>query len=441
MMPGRFLNGSQDCRKLQTGSFGTFFRTYCLPHLLFPDTFERIATERQKRLILATFTESPAKELKKWALTDIDKGLLDLRRIKEKRGSEIDFYEDEFVKDWLPKAPPKSKIIVVPPGTEVVQPTDVTEPLNLILYGPPGTGKTYRLQQYYIPRYKDGDRFEFVTFHQSYAYEDFVEGIRPMTVNGRVTYEVRPGVLRRLCERARKNPGHRYALFIDEISRGNIAKVFDELITLIETDKRLRFDENGNRTDGLEVTLPYSGQRFGVPANIDLIGTMNTADRSIALLDTGLRRRFQSVEMMPRADKIKGAQNGIIPDDDEGEIDLRKLLEMLNSRLTHFLHRDQTIGHAYFTKVRDFAGLRRVMAREIVPLLQEYFYDDWRQIRLVLADNSVPPEYQIVHQSAAKPEELFPGAESAELGESHLFEVTPEAAISADAIRKIYEPR
>ena len=95
----------------------------------------------------------------------------------------------------------------------------------------------------------------------------------------------------------------------------------------------------------------------------------------------------------------------------------------------------------HFTKVRDFQGLRQVVVRELVPLLQEYFYDDWRQIRLVLADHSVAPEYQIVRESVVKPEELFPGAEPAELGESHLFEMTTEAAISADAIRKIYEPR
>ena len=154
-----------------------------------------------------------------------------------------------------------------------------------------------------MPRYadKEGDRFEFITFHQSYAYEDFVEGIRPVAVNGAVTYEVRHGVLRRLCERARKDPVHRYALFIDEINRGNIAKILGELITLIEGDKRVRFDSDGKKIKGLEVTLPYSGDRFGVPANVDLISTMNTADRSIALLDTALRRRFRFEELMPNA--------------------------------------------------------------------------------------------------------------------------------------------
>lgn len=281
-----------------------------------------------------------------------------------------------------------------------------------------------------MPRYadKEGDRFEFITFHQSYAYEDFVEGIRPVTVNGAVTYEVRHGVLRRLCERARKDPVHRYALFIDEINRGNVAKIFGELITLIEADKRLRFDSDGKKIKGLEVTLPYSGDRFGVPANVDLISTMNTADRSIALLDTALRRRFRFEELMPNARYIDSQGSGIIPDGEGGEIDLRQLLDAMNARLTHFRHRDQTIGHAYFTKVRSFSDLRSVMAREILPLLQEYFYEDWRHIRLVLADQTVSdPEYQLVRQITARPEDLFPSADTAELGESHMFKVTPEA--------------
>jgi 5-methylcytosine-specific restriction enzyme B len=331
-------------------------------------------------------------------------------------------------------------------STEVrpIKAADTAEPLNLILYGPPGTGKTYRLQQTYMPRYadKDGERFEFITFHQSYSYEDFVEGIRPVTIDGSISYEVRHGVLRRLCERARDDPGRRYALFIDEINRGNIAKIFGELITLVEGDKRLRFDSDGEKTKGLEVTLPYSGHRFGVPANVDLIATMNTADRSIALLDTALRRRFRFEELMPNALYIDSLGSGIIPDGEGDEIDLRQLLDAMNARLTNFLHRDQTLGHAYFTRVRTFSDLRSVMAREILPLLQEYFYDDWRQIRLVLADQTVNDrEYQLVRQITVKPEDLFPSADTAELGESHSFEAMPEAEITPDAIRKIYEPR
>lgn len=320
---------------------------------------------------------------------------------------------------------------------------DTTEPLNLILYGPPGTGKTHRLRHHYIPLYMDAGvrRFELVTFHQSYAYEDFVEGIRPTTDGGKIGYEVRPGVLRRLCARARKDPGHRYALFIDEINRGNVAKIFGELITLVERDKRLRIAADGEILDGLEVTLPYSGDLFGIPSNVDLIGTMNTADRSIALLDTALRRRFRFDEMMPIPGSIKGVRDGVIDDDQGGEINLRRLLETINDRLEHLLHRDQTIGHAYFTEVRNFADLRKVIARELLPLLQEYFYDDWRQMRLVLADDSVEPELQIVRQRSLAVEELFPEADETEIGESRHFDIVRETEIFPDAIRKIYEPR
>jgi 5-methylcytosine-specific restriction protein B len=143
---------------------------------------------------------------------------------------------------------------------------------NLILYGPPGTGKTYRLREL-LPSYggksletagqptpgskEPSDRYEFVTFHQSYSYEDFVEGIRPKPrPDGGITYEVIPGVLRRLSERAQSDPSHRYALLIDEINRGNIAKIFGELITLMEPDKRATYAPDGSLISGIEVTLP-----------------------------------------------------------------------------------------------------------------------------------------------------------------------------------------
>ena len=129
---------------------------------------------------------------------------------------------------------------------------------------------------------------------------------------------------------------------------------------------------------GLEVTLPYSGERFGVPGNLDVIGTMNTADRSIALLDSALRRRFRFEELTPQPRLLKTINDGA-----GGSIDLRQLLGNINHRLTHLLHRDQTIGHSYLYEVETFDELRRVFAREILPLLQEAFYDDWGQIRLV----------------------------------------------------------
>ena len=132
-----------------------------------------------------------------------------------------------------------------------------------------------------------------VTFHQSFAYEDFVEGIRPKLDDEGIGYELRDGVFKRIVNAARENPERRYVLIIDEINRGNIPKIFGELITLIEDSKRL------GETDGMSVTLPYSNEEFGVPSNLYIIGTMNTADRSILLLDTALRRRFDFVEMMP----------------------------------------------------------------------------------------------------------------------------------------------
>jgi 5-methylcytosine-specific restriction protein B len=326
----------------------------------------------------------------------------------------------------------------------------VAPPRNIILYGPPGTGKTYRLLSSYVPSYQLTDPplrvdqlYEFVTFHQSYAYEDFVEGIRPsVTSSGAVTYEVKPGVFKRLCARAKADPNRRYAIFIDEINRGNVSKVFGELITLLEPDKRVTYDGGGRLTTGLEVTLPYSGEIFGVPANLDVFGTMNTADRSIGLLDTALRRRFEFEELMPTPGAITGSSgDGIISDDDGGEIDLRQLLEIINRRITHLLHRDQTIGHAFLMKVKDFPTLKRVLVREIIPLLQEYFYEDWQRIRLVLADQTVPLEHQLVRLQSVPATELFSGAEDDVVQAAIRCSVTPESDITPDAVRKVYEPQ
>ena len=309
----------------------------------------------------------------------------------------------------------------------------------MILYGPPGTGKTRKLLRDHQDPYIDGKdhRYDLITFHQNYAYEDFVEGIRPVVHEGIVNYEVRPGILRRICERAQKEPTKRFALLIDEINRGNIAKIFGDLITLVEPDKRIRFDASGERAadcGGSEVTLPYSGDRFGVPINVDIIGTMNTADRSIALLDAALRRRFRFEELMPRPDLLKS-----IPDGKGSEIDLASLLTTLNLRLTHLLHRDQTIGHSYFLEIRNFKDLKQVFAGKILPLLQEAFYNDWERIRLVLADQTVGEGLQLVQVRDQKVEELFPNGASSEIEDGVAFEMVREDEITPDAIRKIYK--
>lgn len=236
-------------------------------------------------------------------------------------------------------------------------------------------------------------RYSFVTFHQSYGYEEFVEGLRPVLGTdgntGEVQYEIRSGVFKELCRRARSAPDQRFAMVIDEINRGNISKIFGELITLIESDKR------EGAANAIAVTLPYSGDHFSVPANVDIIGTMNTADRSLALLDTALRRRFEFVPLMPDARDSAGAPlAGLRVSAGDQVIDIPRLLNAINQRIEALYDRDHCIGHAYFTplaKVADgderLVALQQIFSTRILPLLEEYFFEDWQKIRLVLADN------------------------------------------------------
>ena len=287
-------------------------------------------------------------------------------------------------------------------------------------------------------------RYEFVTFHQAYSYEDFVEGIRPVQDedSGELSYAVVAGVFRRIAQKAKADPGQRYAIFIDEINRGNIAKIFGELITLIETDKRAEYSEDGKKVAGMEVTLPYSGTLFGVPKNLDLYGTMNTADRSIALLDTALRRRFRFRELMPDAGLISGSRgDGYIEDGEGGVINLRALLNAMNRRIRFLLNRDMTLGHAYFINVRDFPGLRDVLLDQVVPLLQEYFYDDWHRIQLVLRDvgpagEKLEPQI-ICHETVSEVDIL--GFDHDDYEDLVEYRVAPRDDITPESIRKIYE--
>ena len=265
-------------------------------------------------------------------------------------------------------------------------------------------------------------RYSFVTFHQSYGYEDFVEGLRPVLAGeaeaGEVAYEIRPGVFKELCRKARQSPDQRFAMVIDEINRGNISKIFGELITLVEADKR---DPLDGSSPPAEVTLAYSGEKFSVPANVDIIGTMNTADRSLALLDTALRRRFEFVPLMPdtRAEKDPADPDSaplaaLVVTTDAGVIDIRLLLQRMNERIEALYDRDHCIGHAYFTGLADsedgpprFEALAATFRHRIVPLLEEYFFEDWRKIRLVLADNQKgDPAIQFIRESVDHEQDL-----------------------------------
>ncbi|MBX0604281.1 AAA family ATPase [Campylobacter jejuni] len=416
--------------------------------------------------------------------------------------------------------------------------------LNQILYGSPGTGKTYHTidkaleilgenlesrdeKKAKFDEYVKNGQIVFTTFHQSYGYEEFVEGIKPSLnsdENSQINYKVKDGIFKKLCKKALENrddiesfnfyindlkektkedannpekyfqlPNTKYSIqyrggktfrikfddmsknhkdypvsidnieklyktsnideiynsayvkailnylksqglkdykekdekinlpyiiIIDEINRGNVSKIFGELITLIEPSKRL-----GNE-EALELTLPYSGEKFGVPKNVYIIGTMNTADRSITSLDTALRRRFEFVEMMPNSDLLnnvficKDVEN---PNEDEDYLGddaktegyaeiLQNILISINKRIEFLLDREKTIGHAFFMSeavkfnknnwikpdeyeedwyVLSISKLKKVFQNKIIPLLQEYFYNDYALINAVLNDNGM----------------------------------------------------
>lgn len=408
-----------------------------------------------------------------------------------------------------------------------VQPTNKTtildqQSFNQILYGPPGTGKTYHTidraleilgidckdktreeRKELFEAYKQKGQIEFVTFHQNYSYEEFVEGIKPNEKEGAITYKTKSGVFKNIATKALeaifqqtslsrifyeymfsfiklqnkeieiektkfhfdnteqaiicgkdfkvdydtlvnffnnqyiknypsyealkkhydnhfkkytqieffqkmqterfydaisrivKNPeipNLPYILIIDEINRGNISKIFGELITLIEPSKRIGENEE------LRVVLPYSGSNtkedeskelFGVPSNLYIIGTMNTADRSITSIDTALRRRFEFEEMMPNPSKLKILE--VEGENEEGktEINLKEMLKAINERIEYLYGREKTIGHAYLIEVDSLQSLKNNFQNKIIPLLQEYFYNDYEAINAVLNDNGM----------------------------------------------------
>lgn len=479
---------------------------HIIPFLLFPDEFERIASPGDIRRILINIGDLDAKSVKLMSKVEMDRAIKDLRQREEAaRGRQIDFYEPDLKQKWGKQSTSQSSM-GEPNGRASSSSSDAwgarsRQPLNQILYGPPGTGKTYRsidralaiLDPLFAQANEDDrealktrfdelvadNRIRFVTFHQSFSYEEFVEGLKAGALpDGSIHYHVADGVLKDFCRSAahpgRLAPGASFAsgytvlrsteeilwirkpngadlplpwaiidalrdmvlsgtitledirqktvfdrmpatrlekyivngyqnilphiveailpaqsppvavptawgprvLIIDEINRGNVSKIFGELITLVEPSKR------AGATESLTVTLPYSKELFSIPQDLYLIGTMNTADRSLATVDIALRRRFLFEEMEPDVDALDGKEIA--------GIDVAKLLETMNARIELLLDRDHRIGHAYFVALDtqdDIDALRAVFRAQILPLLQEYFFDDWQRVRLILNDH------------------------------------------------------
>ena len=412
-------------------------------------------------------------------------------------------------------------------------------PLNQILFGAPGTGKTYHTKKMAVEiingkkeedkkreREEINKEYEelikagqivFTTFHQSLSYEDFIEGIKPETIDGNVTYEVKDGIFKSICKNAfskeitsdnfevvyqklldeidnsvdnklvletlvhakeftiYKNSKNnirfhsntekayeavikkevlehylktgealdwapytksvanyiiekynyiqneaiepkKHVLIIDEINRGNVSAIFGELITLLEEDKR-----KGNK-EHTEVKLPYSGDNFSVPNNVYIIGTMNTADRSVEVLDTALRRRFSFVEMQPKPDILSKVEG----------VELKKLLKTINKRIEMLIDKDHQIGHSYFIGIQNIEDLKRTFKDKIIPLLEEYFYGDFGKIGLVLGGEFI----ESVENKTAFPKNFT--YEKNFLEDKKIYHITPSESWKEDAFKSIY---
>ena len=318
-------------------------------------------------------------------------------------------------------------------------------PRNLILYGPPGTGKTYNSVIYAVSicekrpvgkikqedyseilkryrEYTEEGRIAFTTFHQSYGYEEFIEGIKPRLSddnnenNKSLDYILEDGIFKKFCLNAKDISLNRPRVFIiDEINRGNISKIFGELITLIEEPKR------EGSLEEMHAILPYSKQEFAVPNNVYILGTMNTADRSIALMDTALRRRFDFEEMLPDTGVLRSLGIDKISFDGQDKLDLSQMLDTMNKRIAYLYDREHTIGHAFFAKLannQNIETLAEIFKKKIIPLLQEYFYDDYEKIQLVLGDNDKPNENKFVTDEKIEIQNIFKGTPGIDLSEN-----------------------
>lgn len=267
---------------------------------------------------------------------------------------------------------------------------------NAILYGPPGTGKTYLANRYLRWCKNNGDDLEtqFCTFHPNFSYEDFIEGYKPTTnQNGETYFELKEGIFKKIVNEAKSNREKKYYLVIDEINRGNIEKIFGEMITLIEKDKR-----------GEKLILSQSSEQFYVPKNLFIIGTMNTSDKSIRLIDAAIRRRFAFIECMTNYLVLNKYVPKIRPS-------LGKILKDINSVLREYEGRDKQIGQAYLMKdskpINDLVDLKDAFLYDIFPLISEYCFNDYKRIGEILGQDFIDEKNEIINEKVINNDEFF----------------------------------
>ena len=360
-------------------------------HLVFPDIFEGIVSPPHKEQIASARAFA---HLVTEGTSDVDRKLVQIREGVEKSlERDFDFYDDDIRRYWRPNRGEQvaerfeaiDSIMEPPPTIAVRHKHDVDElaaqlflPANflrdidglledkkqVIFQGPPGTGKTYVAQKLATHLAGSPERVTLVQFHPSYAYEDFVQGFRPtLSEDGQAGFELRDGPLLRAAKRADDDPDRMHFLIIDEINRGNLAKVFGELYYLLEY-----------RDD--EITLQYQqdeGKKFSLPGNLYIIGTMNTADRSIALVDLALRRRFYFVEFHPDAEPVKGVLRRWLETKHPGMDWVADVVDRANELLKSDRH--AAIGPSYFMKDKlDDDIVNRIWKHSVLPYVEERLY-------------------------------------------------------------------
>ena len=382
--PWQFKHFSRD-ENLAVELFKPFLHTvqrHGLLHLVFPCTFEGTVSDNHKSKLVQRLADDENED------DDVDRRIQAIRQgIEAELGRDFDFYDEDILKRWDPFeqgfGPPYG-----PPAKPVAPPLDelaselLWEPDRLkmvihgledkgqvIFQGPPGTGKTYvarRIAQWYQAQ---GGDYRIVQFHPSYTYEDFVEGFRPfLTEADQAGYELARGPLRRMAEQAQDNPNHKFILVIDEINRGNLSKILGELYFLLEYR-----DE--------AVDLQYSHQPFRLPKNLWLIGTMNTTDRSIALVDAALRRRFYFFGFYPHEPPIEGLLRRWLEKNYDQAIWVADLVDAANGKLGD---RHLGIGPSYFMKKDpplEEARVRFIWEQAVLPYIEEQFFGDAARVK------------------------------------------------------------